>query len=188
MTLVKDIMSSPVYSIDVEKTAKDAAEIMAKTRRGFLIITSKGLPVGVISDSDLIKITAKDLKASTVNLNDVMSKPVITISPSEDIQAVVNKMKKSNIHRVPVMDKGKLVGVISLSDVARKVSTRTVPSKTITAPAKAIDAKPKEATPSELLELRLKMKEETPEIKEEFTSGICENCGIYSENLKNIND
>jgi len=186
MMTVKEIMSSPVNSIEFDKTAKEAAEYMSKTRRGFLVVTSKGRPVGVLSDSDMIKITAKDLKASAVKVKDIMSKPVVTVSPDDDVETALNKMKKSNIHRIPVLKGGKLVGIVSLTDLARKApaTKMATPQLQIKTP-KTTTA---ESTTSELLELRLKMKEGTPEIREEFTSGICENCGNYSENLKLIND
>ena len=167
MATVKEMMSSPVLSIDMDKTAKEAADYMSKNRRGFLVVTSRGKPVGVISESDLIRITAKDMKPSVVKIKDIMSKPVVTVSPSESVDTALNKMKKSNIHRLPVTDKGKIVGVISLTDIARKSKTQVSP---------------------DILELRRQMKEESPEIKEEFTSGICDNCENYSENLKHIND
>ncbi len=163
--VVRDIMSSPVYSIDIEKTTKDAAEFMNKNRKGFLVITNKGKPAGVISDSDLIKVVARDLKGSLVKLKEAMSKPIVSVSPEDDIIEAVRKMKNSNVHRLPVLNGGKVVGIISLTDIAR-----TTPEM------------------AELLEYRLKMKEEPFEIKEEFTSGICENCGNFSDNLKNIND
>ena len=74
-------------------------------------------------------------------------------------------MKKSNIKRLPVVEKGKLVGVISLTDIAK------------TSPEML-----------DLLEYRIKMKETPFEIKEPKTAGLCENCGNYSENLTYVND
>jgi CBS domain-containing protein len=164
--LVKDVMSKPVITIEETKTAKDAGEIMKRTRKGCLIVTKKSKPVGIISDSDLIKkIVAKNIKASQVKLKDIMSKPLVTVGPEDDILVAVRKMKKNNIHRLPVVKKSKIVGLISLSDIAK------------TSPEML-----------DLLEYRLKMKEMPFEIREEFTSGICDSCGNYSDDLKNIND
>lgn len=164
--LVKEIMSKPVITIDINKTARDAGKIIAKTRRGFLVVTKRSKPIGVISDSDLIKrILVKNLKASQIKIKELMSEPVVAIEPNDDILVAVRKMKTNNIHRLPVVEKGKLVGVITLGDIAR-----TTPEML------------------DLLEYRLKMKELPIEIKEKMTSGICDSCGNYSEVLENKND
>jgi CBS domain-containing protein len=164
--LVKDIMTKKVVTIDVNKTTKQAAELMKKTRRGSIIVTRKNKPVGIVSDSDLIKrIVAKNLLAGKIKIKNVMSKPLITIKPEDTILEAVKKMKKSNIHRLPVVVEGEIVGMVSLTDIAR------------TSPEMV-----------DLLEYRLKMKETPFAIKEKFTSGICDYCGNYSEDLVNIED
>lgn len=163
---VKDIMSKPVVTIEQSKTAKDAASIMSKRRRGCIIITKNKKPVGIISDSDLIKrVVATNIKASQVKLKNIMSSPLVTVAPKDEILTAVRKMKKNNIKRLPVILKGKLIGLLSLSDIAR------------TSPEMV-----------DLLEYRLKMRESIPTIKEELTSGICEVCGNYNEDLKYENE
>ena len=163
---VKDIMSSPAVTIDLNKTARDVGKVMKRRRKGCVIVTRKGKPVGIISDSDLIKrVVAEDKKASKVKVKDIMSTPLITVSPDDDLMVAVRKMKKNNIHRLPVVERKKVVGVISLSDIAK------------TSPEML-----------DLLEYRLKMREKPVEITEEFTSGICDFCGNYSERLTRTDD
>ena len=164
--LVKEIMAKPVYTIDVGKSALDAGKLMRKKRRGFLVVVKNKRPIGVISDSDLItEVVTKNLKADKVNIKQFMREPVISVSSNEDILSAVRKMKKSNIHRLPVIDKGKIAGVISLTDIAK------------TSPEML-----------DLLEYRLKMKEMPFEIKEETTSGVCDNCDNYSSYLEKVNN
>jgi CBS domain-containing protein len=166
MILVKEIMVKPVYTIEANKTVREAGKLMRKVRRGFLVVTKNKKPVGVISDSDIInEVVAKNKLASKIKVSEIMSKPIVWISPDEDILTAVDKMKRSNIHRLPVLKKGKIVGIISLSDIAR-------------------------ASPEMmyLLEYRLKMKERPIEIREKYTSGICEVCGNFSDKLEYINN
>lgn len=164
--LVKDVMSKPVITIDERKTAMEAGKLMKKTRKGCLIITKDKKPVGLISDSDLIKrVIAANMKASQVKLNKIMSKPLVTVRPKDNILIAVRKMRKSNVHRLPVVENGKIVGLVSLSDIA-KTSPEMI----------------------DLLEYRLKMRETPFGIKEELTSGICDSCGNYNDDLKSIND
>lgn len=163
--LVKDIMIKPVLTIDINKNAKLVGEIMRQTRRDALIVTKNRRPVGIITDSDLIKkVVAKNIKPSSVKVKRLMSKPLVTIKPEENVVDAVRKMKKNNIKRLPVVSEGKLVALISLSDVAR-----TSPDMV------------------DLLEYKLKMKEMEPVIKERTTSGICDSCGEYSQDLGNVN-
>ncbi|MCM8786106.1 MAG: CBS domain-containing protein [Candidatus Omnitrophica bacterium] len=165
--LVKDIMSKPVITIDENKNARDAGKIMKKVRRGFLLVTRKGKPIGAISDSDLIKnVIVANKKASQVKLKKIMTRPLITVRPDDDILVAVRKMKKNNVHRLPVVsEEGRPVGVISLTDIAK------------TSPEML-----------DLLEYRLKMKEMPFEIKETYTSGICDSCLNYSDKLTNYDD
>ena len=158
-------MVKPVLTIDINETAKAAGEKMKKNRKGCLIVVKDGKPVGIVSDSDLInKVLVKDKKASEVLVKDIMSSPLVTIKPTDSIVDAANKIKRNNIHRLPVVDKGKIVGIISLTDIAR-------------------------STPEmlELLEYRLKMKEMPIEIREKRMSGICDSCGTYDEELEYVN-
>jgi CBS domain-containing protein len=163
---VKDIMSKPVVKIEGTKTAKDAGLLMKKHRKGCLIITKKNNPIGIISDSDLIKkVIAADLKASKVKLSKIMSRPLVVIRPDEDVLIAARRMKSTHVHRLPVVENGKVVGLLSLSDIAK--------------------ASPEMIT---LLESRLRMREEPFIIKEEFTAGICDSCGNYGDDLRYTND
>lgn len=162
---VKDIMIKPVITIDQDKTVKQAGELMKKLRRGCLIVTRQSKPVGILSDSDIIKrIVAKNLLPNKVKVKNVMSRPLVTINQDDEILTAVRKMKKSNIHRLPVVKSQKVVGIISLSDIA-KTSPEMV----------------------DLLEYRIKMRTFEPEIKENLTSGICDSCSNYNDDLKNMN-
>lgn len=158
-------MVSPPITIEESKTIKEAAELMSEKRKGCLIVLRNGSPVGIISDSDIIKrVVAKDALPSKILVKDVMSSPLITIEEDEDVMEAVRKMKKSNISRLPVLRKGELVGVISLKDIAKSSPEMM-----------------------ELLEYRIKMKEMKMNINTETASGICESCGNYSTELKYVN-
>lgn len=164
--LVKDIMIKPVVTIDLNKTAKDAGILLKKIRRGCLIVTKNRKPVGILTDSDLIrKIVSQNIQSDKIKIKNIMSGPLVTVRPEDEILTAVGKMKKNNIHRLPVVKEGKVVGIISLTDIAH-ISPEML----------------------DLLEYRLKMKEMPFEIKEEFTSGTCDSCGNYFERLRNIND
>lgn len=163
---VKEMMSKPALTIDGNKSARAAAVLMRKNRRGFLVVVKKGKPIGVLSDSDLInRVIVKKRDASKTKVKNIMAHPLIVITSDSDAMSAVEKMKRSNIHRLPVVDAGKVVGVLSLTDIAR-------------------------ASPDMyyLLEYRQEMKKSPIEIREEHTSGICDSCANYSELLTHMND
>lgn len=165
--LVKEIMSTPVITIEENKSVKSAAEVMSKAKVGCVIVTRKGKPVGIVTNTDIIKkIVAKNLKPSVVKVKKIMSSPLITVKPDDNIMVAVEKIRRNRIHRVTVVEGDKVVGILSTGDIA------------VTSP-ELLD----------LLEYRLKLREmEGPKIEEKFATGICELCGNYSETLKNIND
>ncbi len=166
VVLVKDVMSTPVLTVDIKKTARDAGKLMRKHRKGFLVVTEKNKPAGVISESDLIEeIVCKSAKADKIKLENFMHEPIIAVDPDDELLTASRKMKENNIHRLPVVAEGRVVGVVSLTDIAR------------TSPEML-----------DLLEYRLKMKERPFEIKEKTTLGICDSCDNYSEDLQNINE
>jgi len=162
---VKDIMSKPVVTIDVNSNAKSAGDMMKKRRRYALIVLKGNKAIGIVTDSDLIKnVVAKNAKPSEIKVTNVMSKPLVVISSAENVTEAARKMKRSRIKRLAVVDSGKLVGILSATDIAR-VSPELV----------------------DILEFKLSTREGPPEIREKFTSGICENCGNYSPDLRNVN-
>ncbi|MEM7824378.1 MAG: CBS domain-containing protein, partial [Candidatus Aenigmatarchaeota archaeon] len=123
-------------------------------------------PVGVISESDLIEeVVCKNIRSDKVKLKNLMHEPIIAVGPEDTILTASRKMKENNIHRLPVIENGKVIGVISLTDIAR------------TSPEML-----------DLLEYRLKMKEKPFEIKEKTTIGICDSCDNYSDDLRIVDD
>jgi CBS domain-containing protein len=163
---VKDLMVSPVKTIDYKKTVKDAGKLMKKYGKGSLIVTKNKKPIGIITADDIVyKIVASNIKPSTVKVKDLMSSPLIAVTPDSTCADAAKKMRRNNIKRLPVVDKSRLVGIVSLDDIAT-----TIPEFT------------------QYLEERLEGTKEPFEIKEEVTSGICDSCGIFSEDLKLVND
>jgi len=102
-----------VMVIDENVKLKDAARIMAEKRIGCLVVMTKDKIVGVLSESDIVKYVKK--LNSKVSL--VMSKDVLTVDVSEDIDNVARIMSENKIRRLPVMNRGQLVGIITTTDL-----------------------------------------------------------------------
>ncbi|MEM5811404.1 MAG: CBS domain-containing protein [Candidatus Aenigmatarchaeota archaeon] len=167
MALVKDIMSKPVVTIDMEKSIKDAAKLMKKNRIGCLIVVKKGKAVGMLTDSDIIKkVVAEGKLPSKVKVKNVMGRPLIKISPEGKLEEAVEKMEKNKVKRLCVVDeKGKPVGLISLTDIAKSSSKMY-----------------------EMLREKIEERGEEIVIKEQTTIGICDYCENYSDLLRQYDD
>lgn len=118
-TFVKDVMKNNVISIDSSMTIKDAAEMMDSSEIGGIVVMENNIATGMVTERDIVRrIVAKNKDYST-KLNDVMSTPLITISPDETVWELAQLMKVKKIHRVPVTSGTRLVGIVTTTDLAR---------------------------------------------------------------------
>ena len=115
MAHVRDIMQKNVITIEHDKTVYDAATVLKEKEISFLVIIKDEKPIGVISERDIVqKVAAKDQKASSIKIEDVMSKKFRWVTPDTPIEDAVQKMLNNNIRRLIILDNDeKLVGVIT---------------------------------------------------------------------------
>jgi len=123
--LLKDIMVRKVITIDPDKTARDAARLMADNNISSVIVMKGDEIVGIVTERDLVrKVCANDIPSSKVNIVSVMSSPVITAESDLPIEAAVQRMFNNRIRRLPVVENGKLVGIVTISDIAKHMRTK----------------------------------------------------------------
>ena len=117
--IVRDIMSSPVITIDEDETSNTAAENMDMKDLGAVIVQNKsGNSIGIITERDLVKrVVAKNLKPDTVKARDAMTTPLVTIEPEATISDAARRMTRLDIRRLGVTYKGNLVGIITSKDI-----------------------------------------------------------------------
>ncbi len=132
MTQVRDIMQKNVITIESDKTALDAAIILREKEISFLVITEAKKPVGVISERDIVrKIAAEDLVASSVSLEEIMSKKFRWVSPNSPIEDAVQKMLNNGIRRLIVLENEILVGVVTQTNLAEFLRSKLLINGTI---------------------------------------------------------
>jgi signal-transduction protein with cAMP-binding, CBS, and nucleotidyltransferase domain len=169
--LVKDAMSSPVVTTDEEAPSNKVARLMDENKVGAVVVTNKeGKPLGIITEKDLvIRVLSKNITPSTVKAKDIMTSPLVTIEPEATISEAARKMSSMNIRRLGVLYKGNLAGLVSSKDIL------SVMPELI-----------------EIIQERNRIEsadrpEETEEVEETPISGYCDHCGVYSDNLKDVN-
>src|SRR5208283_2664942 len=166
--LVKDVMSSPVVTMNENEASNQAAVVMDKNDLGCVIVTnSAGNSIGIITERDLvIRVLAKNLKPDTVKAKEIMTTPLVTIEPDAAITEAARRMNRLDIRRLGVIYKGNLVGIISSKDILGVMP--------------------------ELIEIiqeksRIEDADRTEETEETPVSGYCDRCNVYSESLKERN-
>ena len=120
--LVNQIMKSNVISIDSSMTVKDAAKMMNDAGIGCIIVMEKNSAVGILTERDFVRKIIAQEKSLSTPVKDVMSSPLITINSDESVWELAQLMKVKRIHKVPVVDKGKLIGITTSTDLTRLCS------------------------------------------------------------------
>ena len=124
---VSDCMTQNVISVSPEESAEVAARLMARYNVGMLPVKRQdGSLLGVVTDRDLVlRCMALGRSPHQVPVSRLMSNRVIGISAQQDASTAAAQMAKEQVRRLPVLDNGKLVGMLSLGDLSRHGSEST---------------------------------------------------------------
>ncbi len=153
-------MTEKVLTTTATTDVAHAAKVMAERSVGSIVIVKGKTPVGILTERDLLmKVVSVDAKPSTVRVGKVMSSPVLTISPDVDITEAARTMARHRIRRLPVVERGRLVGIVTASDIT------------------AVSPELAEVLP------------ERPEVPpgEELEESVCEVCGEVTASLYEVN-
>lgn len=155
---VGEVMTKEVVTVSPKDTIAKAAKLMSSRRVGCLVVVQNNQPVGIITERDILtKVVGLDLRASKVLVAEVMSSPLVTVPPTMEVSEAAKLMAKKEIRRLPVVNEGKLVGIVTASDLASVVPDVT-----------------------ELADVPV------PRMSEMETS-VCEVCGEFSTHLFEVN-
>jgi CBS domain-containing protein len=122
--VVRDIMTKDIVTIEDGKTALEAAKIMSQKGISSLIVVEDGVPKGIITERDFIKkICAKQLQPSEIKIGAIMSRIRTVADPDTPIEIAVQRMANQGIRRLPIMQEGKVVGIITVTDLAKYLRT-----------------------------------------------------------------
>lgn len=116
--IVRDVMNKDVMTAESEITVKEAAKIMSQHHVGSLVILKKEEIVGIVTERNILVAVAEGKDAELTTVEEIMSKNVITVAPDKTIEDAVNIMVEHKIKKLPVVDAGKLIGIITASDIA----------------------------------------------------------------------
>lgn len=118
---IKDIMTSPVITMRSNAKVSEAASAMCANNIGSLIVVDRNeKPIGIITERDMIRkvvVTSKNPKS--VDVTQIMSSPLVMGNPNMDLEDSAKLMINKKIKRLPIVDQGKIVGIVTFTDLIR---------------------------------------------------------------------
>ena len=122
-TLVQKLMKRPCITLDENSSIKNLVDTLNKNKVGSVIVTSSraNYPVGIVSERDLVRNYDKILNNKYSKVNDVMTKNIIFCNKNTSSKELMEIMSKNKIRHIPIIDKQKLLGIVSIGDVVNKI-------------------------------------------------------------------
>ena len=124
---VKDIASTTFVSLDEDTLVAEAAKTLYKQETCTIIVTHydstsrQRIPIGIVTERDIIfRVVAQNKGPFKVTLKDIMSSPIITIDSDKSAKNALAVLRQNGINRLPVVNKGTLIGLITTEMIARK--------------------------------------------------------------------
>ena len=117
---VEDVMTTKVITVTEHSTKQQAARLLAQHRiSGLPVVNADNVVVGVVTEYDVISIEGQ-------TVGEIMTRGVISVTPDTDLEEVGQLLVHERIKRLPVLDQGRLVGIVSRADLVREVAMRWV--------------------------------------------------------------
>lgn len=116
---LKDVMTSNVVSLPAGSSVTEVARAMRDSGIGDVIVTQNNKIAGIVTDRDItVRAVAEGKNPDQVSLSDICSGNVTSLSSSDDVSKAVQLMRQKALRRLPIVDNGKAVGIVSIGDLA----------------------------------------------------------------------
>lgn len=116
---IREVMSENPSSVEASATVEEAAQLMDKEDIGNVLIVENGELQGIVTDRDIVvRVVAKG-DGPDASVREAATTDVDTLSPDDSIDDAIKKMEQGNVRRLPVVEDGKPVGIVSLGDLAK---------------------------------------------------------------------
>jgi CBS domain-containing protein len=121
---VKKYMTKEVTTIDYDSTVSEAAKMMTvdKDYKGYVIVLQKGKPKGIVTEKDLVnKVIGGGLDPTKTSVSEIMSTPLITVDPEDDLLKASQVMKEQNVRKLVVIRDEIIYGIITAKIISQNV-------------------------------------------------------------------
>ena len=122
---VKDIMTKSVISVDAGITVNEAAKMMEDAKVGSVIVMENNMSIGIVTDRDFgVKVAAHAYQISTP-IKQIMSSPLIAISPDETVWMISDLMYTRGVRKLPVIENEQVIGIVTATDLVNQLAIST---------------------------------------------------------------
>ena len=126
-------MAKNVFSIGVNDSVFEAADLMNSNRVGCLVILDGEVPIGIVTERDIVRrVVAKKLPLDS-KVSEIMSTSLITLDLDASLKEAAKLMSSNKIRRFPVLKQNKLVGIVVASDFVRNLGKESIPEEILDA-------------------------------------------------------
>lgn len=116
---IRDLMTKNPHTMKADDTVAKAAKVMHDKAIGDVLIEDAGELCGIATDRDIVvRVVAQGKNPENVKLREMCTKKVVTAAPDTPVDKVMESMSMLAIRRIPVVDRGKPIGIVSLGDLA----------------------------------------------------------------------
>jgi CBS domain-containing protein len=124
---VRDVMTPGVRTVSGSQSLSDAAEVMRGEDVGSVPVVEEGRLAGIITDRDIVtRAVAERRDPQTVKVDEVASRELVTVEPDQDLDEALALMARHQVRRLPVVEEGRLVGMLAQADVALEAKEKKV--------------------------------------------------------------
>ena len=162
--IVREAMKTNPVIVPPDITVQEAAALMRSHKVDSCFVGSEK-PLGIVTERDIVrKVVAENIHPNEITIENIMTTPIVVINPFASLQDAMQMMKRCNVRRLPVIEHNRLIGVITQQDILK-----------ITPVLKEISHE----------WYAISQRDESYYKKQVF-SGICEDCGTLSSQLRNV--
>jgi CBS domain-containing protein len=116
---VSDVMTRDPVTVSTDTTLVDTARLMRDRDIGPVVVVDSDTVRGIVTDRDIVvRAVADGADPSSVSTGDICTSDVATVSPGDSLQDAVQLMEQRNVRRLPVVEDGRLVGIVAMGDLA----------------------------------------------------------------------
>ncbi len=125
MTTVREVMSTGLVEVEPSASVTEAAAVMSTGRAGSVLVVDAGTLVGIFTERDIMRAMAEHSSADAARVSFVaqwMTRDPATIEPGASVGEALDRMLEGGFRHLPVMEGGRVVGVVSMRDLAQALS------------------------------------------------------------------
>jgi CBS domain-containing protein len=115
---IRDVMTPNPQTVSPEDTIQNAARIMRDHDTGVVPVVQDGRPVGLVTDRDIVVRAIADGRDPETPVGEVATRDARTVTPDSDVEEAIRIVREDDVRRVPVVQDGRPVGIVSIGDLA----------------------------------------------------------------------